>query len=187
MPEPLTGPPGEPLTLAEAKAFLRVSSDAEDTLIGALITAARRMVEARTSRILMDQTWRLVRDAWPASGIIAAPVAPLREVSAARVKRLDGSFESLDLSAFTLNAGRAPALITVDLSRVPLPLVRQGGIGIDVLAGYGPNAADVPADLAQAVRLLIAHFYEHRDTAGASSALPEAAEALLAPYRVVRL
>ena len=67
------------------------------------------------------------------------------------------------------------------------PLVRHGGIVITFTAGYGPAAADVPADLVQAVRLLAAHFYEHRDGPGDTSALPAAARVLLAPYRVVRL
>jgi len=38
----------EPVTLTEAKLFLRVSHTAEDELIGTLIAAARQRVEAAT-------------------------------------------------------------------------------------------------------------------------------------------
>ena len=38
----------DPVTLAEAKAFLRVTHDAEDGLIGTLLSAAVQKVQART-------------------------------------------------------------------------------------------------------------------------------------------
>jgi uncharacterized phiE125 gp8 family phage protein len=36
------------------------------------------------------------------------------------------------------------------------------GIAIDLRAGYGESAGDVPALLVQAVRLLVARSFEHR-------------------------
>ena len=187
MPEPLSGPAVEPLTLAEAKAFLRVDGPDEDSLIGALITAARRFVEARTGRILIFQDWRMMRDAWPASGVIAAPVSPVAEILSAQVTLADGSVAEVPAGGLLLKGERAPALIHVDPALVPLPGPAAGGIAITYRAGYGADAASVPADLIQAVRLLVAHFHEHRDGAGDALAFPDAVEALLAPYRVVRL
>jgi uncharacterized phiE125 gp8 family phage protein len=59
----LTGPAAEPLTLAEAKDFLRVTQDDDDSVVAALIASARILVEAQTRRALMTQQWRIVRDA----------------------------------------------------------------------------------------------------------------------------
>ena len=42
----LTEPVNEPVTLVEAKAYLRVDTTDEDTLIATLITAARQWVES---------------------------------------------------------------------------------------------------------------------------------------------
>ena len=64
----LNAPASEPVSLAEAKLFLRVEHDDDDDLIAALIAAARVQVEAQTRRALITQTWRLVRDVWPAGG-----------------------------------------------------------------------------------------------------------------------
>src|SRR3989304_6240373 len=70
MPEPLrlaltVPPPVEPITLAEAKTFLRVDVSNDDALIGRLVTAARDACERCTGRALVMQTWTLFRDDWP--------------------------------------------------------------------------------------------------------------------------
>ncbi|QRG04830.1 phage head-tail connector protein [Xanthobacter dioxanivorans] len=187
MADLLAGPAAEPLTRAEAKAYLRIDGEAEDALLDALIPAARRLVEVETGRALIDQTWRFSRDAWPLRGIIPAPVSPVREILDATVETLDGSAVPVPAGTLTLVSDRAPALIRVDRAVAPAPARPHGGIVITVKAGYGPDAADVPADLIQAVRLVVAHFYEHRDGPGAATQLPAAALALMAPYRVVRL
>lgn len=187
MPEPFTGPAAEPLTRLEAKAFLRIDHEAQDTLLDALIPAARRLIEAASGRILIDQEFALVRDAWPASGLIALPVAPVSAILSATVTDAGGAEVAVPEGALALKGDRAPALIHVERSLVPRPGQRRDGIRIVVRAGYGAAAADVPADLVQAVRLAVAHFYELRDGAGAETRLPDAVLSLIAPYRVVRL
>ncbi|MFH3480576.1 head-tail connector protein [Xanthobacter variabilis] len=185
MAELLAGPAAEPLTRAEAKSFLRIDHDDEDALVDALIAAARRMVEAATGRVLLEQTWRFTREAWPLSGVIPAPVAPVRTIVSAIVSLADGHTVEVPEGVLSLKADRAPALIHVDLARAPQP--GAGGIAITITAGYGATAAAVPADLMQAVRLVMAHFYEFRDGSGDALSLPDTVGALLAPYRLVRL
>ncbi|RAI44097.1 head-tail connector protein [Rhodoplanes roseus] len=179
----LAGPASEPLTLAEAKAYLRLDHDDDDALIAALITSARRLVETATRRALIAQTWRLVRDAWPAGGRLKVLPAPLRTVVAARVFDADGMPRPIDPSAFSLDVAAAPGVISVPLHAVPAPGLRIAGIAIDVSVGYGEDAAEVPAPLVQAVRLWLAHFYEHRGTEPVGA--PPAVAALVSPFRVL--
>ena len=165
----LAGPASEPLTLAEAKAYLRVDHDAEDALITSMITAARASVETLTRRALIDQTWRIVRDAWPASGLIPVPVSPLRTLD--RVVRLDaaGTETELPLDAFALDTARLPGLIRVERGRVPAPERPLAGLALDITAGHGPAAADLPAPLIEAVRPGAAPFLRSPARSGGAS------------------
>jgi len=184
----LTGPAAEPLTLAETKAFLRVDDDAEDDLIASLIVAARAAVEAGTRRALVTQSWRLVRDAWPADGRIAVRPAPLAAVTAARVYDDAGAAHAVDTEAFV------PDLAASVLGFAPWAMPQPGravaGIEIDISVGYGDAASAVPEPLRQAVRLLVAQWYENRTLVAPGqtvSALPATVAALVSPYRVLSL
>lgn len=187
MPVLLTGPAAEPLALQEFKDFLRVTHDAEDTILALLITTARQMVESLTGRLLLTQDWRLPLDAWPASGLILPPLGPVAGLIAARLRHRDGSETLLASGLFTVRGDRAPPVIAFERGAVPAPDRPLGGIELDLRLGHGTNPAQVPADLRQAVRLLAAHFYENRDASDAGGQPPEAVRALIAPYRRVRL
>ncbi|MEA2905555.1 MAG: hypothetical protein QOI12_2942, partial [Alphaproteobacteria bacterium] len=138
---------------------------------------------------LITQSWRLIRDAWPDHGRIAILPVPLRELTAARVYRLDGTTQALAPAAFVVETAAAPAVLSFN-SPPPAPGRVVAGIELDIEAGYGDAPSDVPADLRQAIRSLVAHWYENRGliAAGQSVAvLPATVAAMIAPYRVLSL
>jgi uncharacterized phiE125 gp8 family phage protein len=186
----LSGPAVEPLTLAEAKAYLRVEHDDDDDVIAALIAGARVHFEAQTRRALITQSWRLVRDAWPDDGRIVVLPVPLRSLAAARVYRLDGSTQALDVAGFVADVAAAPAVLSFAAGALPAPGRVFAGIELDIDVGYGDTPADVPESLRQAIRVLVAHWYENRGliaTGAGVAVLPQSVAALLAPYRVLSL
>ena len=99
----LTAPALEPLSLLDAKSFLRVEHDADDVLIASLVSAARNHVEAMARSALIAQTWRLVLDRWPDDGRIAPRIGPLRALSAARVFDQAGEGRELDPDTFVVD------------------------------------------------------------------------------------
>ncbi len=182
----LSPPASEPVSLAEAKNYLRVDHAADDALISSMISAARIQVESRTRRALMTQTWRIVLDRWPNPASIVSPVSPLREVIAVRVRGESGEAQEIEPDIFIPNTASSPGQILFDAGRVTHPMQEAAGIEIDIEAGYG-DAADVPAPLVQAIRLLLARAYEYRERSDKGDAMPEGIRELLAPYRVVLL
>lgn len=187
----LRAPQTEPISLAEIKSYLRIEAEegSDDGLLHALIAAARLTVEAASGRILLSQGWRLVLDRWPFANVIRLPLAPLIACEAIRVFSADGEATVLPASAYWLDAQGEPGRIVLN-ERPPRPGRALGGIEIDVTVGYGAAAADVPETLRQAVRMLVAHWYENRGDASdgpSGPPLPPDVVALVAPFRQARL
>jgi uncharacterized phiE125 gp8 family phage protein len=146
MPLTLITPPlGEPVTLADARAYLKLDTSDDDALVNALITAARARAEWHTGRALMTQSWTLWLDAWPPGGVIDIALPPLRAVTSITTYARDDAPAVLD-----------PARTVVDLAgnRIALrpttvlpPLLRNiNAVAIAFTAGYGA-APDVPQQI----------------------------------------
>jgi uncharacterized phiE125 gp8 family phage protein len=184
----LTGPAAEPLSLAEAKAFLRVDHDDDDAMIAALIAAARGQIEAQTRCILLLQRWRLVRDGWPANGRIRLRIGPLRALTAARVFDAAGVAHAIDVANFVVDP--ADNAIAAPCRSLPAPGRNVAGIELDLELGFGAAAGDVPELLRHALRTLVAHWYENRGLAAIGQTvalLPGSVAAMIASYRVLSL
>jgi uncharacterized phiE125 gp8 family phage protein len=186
----LIGAPAiEPVSLADAKSWLREDGVAEDELIQALTVAARMTLEAYTRRFFVTQSWRLVFDRWPtslaSSATLRIPFAPFQSVTTIRV------FDANDAPQM-LNAATYRAPTSTERGRVsfasapPAPGRASDGIEIDFDIGYGAIASDVPQPLRQAILTLVAHWREHRGDSG-DDALPSAVAQLAAPFRRERL
>lgn len=183
----ITGPAVEPVPLAEMKAWLRLDGTDEDSLVAALTTAARLLVEASAGRFLITQVWRVVRHAWPADGVITAPYGPLSGLQTAQIFDAQGAAQTLSADLFAVESAYEPGRLRV-VGSPPVPGRRREGIALDLILGYGPTPGHVPEVLRQAVRLLVAHWFENRgDGRRRDLALPADVAALIAPYRRARL
>ena len=183
----LTAPAVEPVSLAEAKAFLRVEHNDDDDVIEALVSASRIHLETQTRRALITQAWRLSLDAWPEGGRVPVVPGPLQALTAARVFDFNGSAHAIDVQSFVSDV--AASALSFAPWAVPAPGRVAAGIELDVTVGYGDAASDVPEPLRQAVRLLTVHWYENRGLAalGTVTVLPSTVAALIAPYRMLSL
>ena len=183
----LAGPAGEPVSLAEAKAFLKVDDNAEDGLITTLIGAARLHVEGVTGQALLAQSWRVVLDAWPQSRLVKLPVTPFMAVTEITAYDEAGAGHPVPLAQFL----SAPDRLLLPPTVAGMPQLRQRqGIEIDYVAGFGTEPDEVPGDIRQALLVLVGYWYEHRDAvimAGSGAVVPSGFDRLVAAHKRVRL
>jgi uncharacterized phiE125 gp8 family phage protein len=180
----------EPVTLAEAKAHVRVDTPVEDTLLTGLIQTSRLQIEATLDLALIRQSWRLTIDAWSEGGALELPIGPVESITAVTVRDAAGGSTVIPPAHYFCDAASRPPRLIFAAGAEPKPGRAMAGVEIELVAGFGPAPADVPAPLRHAILLLVAHWYEHRE-ADASGihlpALPAAIGALVAPFRKVRL
>lgn len=199
-PELIDPPAIEPVSLADARAWLRADGSAEDDLIGSLVVGARLVVEAATRRSLITQTWRLTfergrRGEVPALGaahcreIVDIPLAPFRSVVELRVRNAAGLASVIPASAYVVEPNPERARV-VFVNAPPAGEPDRARVEMDVVAGYGDQPGDVPEPLRLAIRMLAARWYENRgdvDIDASGQSLTGAIGALVAPYRRARL
>lgn len=165
----ITPPSQEPITLADAVAFLRAGGGPEDVaVITAAIAAAREAVQDFTGRALMSAGWRVVTDTWTGGEItwsgdeITLDRSPI--VSVASMKYYaDGETALTTLSAGTdyiVITGTTPGRVQL-LIDPPALAERADAVQIEFTAG-ATSPANISPTLLHAVRLLTAHFYELR-------------------------
>ena len=183
-------PAVEPISVAEAKAYLRVDHEHEDALISSLIVTSRLHIEAALGLALITQDWSMEIDAWPEGGVVELPIHPVQFIDAVKVVAGNGSLVTLDEASYVLDGTSHPPHLTPVARDWPVPGVAAQGIEIAFTAGFGDSADDVPPPIKQALLLLISHWYEQREPVAigtAATRIPDTVSALLAPYRTVRL
>lgn len=159
------GPKVEPVSLAEARTWLRLDSDftAEDALVSNLIREAREFAETICQRSFITQQWRLVLDSFPGGGLMGVPYGVTFSIPGHAITLDRGIVQSIQSIQY-LNAGTwytmDPANYVADLSGCPARITPVFGqiwpvistpqianIKIDYTAGYGDTAASVPAGI----------------------------------------
>ena len=204
------------MTVADAKLHLRIDTSAEDSLVSALIDAATAAIEAYTHRALITQTWRMSIDRFPypypgngswsvdplfiqqpaVGGWLAMPIylprPNLLAVSSITYLDLTGSQQTLSPSVYTVNTDELPGTVSLSNGQSwPNALYLRNSIQITYTAGFGPAAANIPAPIIHAAKLMIADFYTNREAAliGTRAATVQnlAVDALLSQYVVREL
>jgi uncharacterized phiE125 gp8 family phage protein len=187
----VTTPTDWPVTLAEAKAHLRVDFADDDALIEIFRKAATDEAEKFTGRALIEQTWDLYLDEFP-DDEIEIPRPPLIEIVGVYYRDSAGTEQTMDASGYVVDDAKEPARITLAYGGSwPTPQTRANAVRVRFKAGYiddaSPAAANVPFAIKAAILLTIGTLYANRETVvvGQSVAiLPWGAEQLLRRYRV---
>lgn len=180
-----------PVSLEEAKQFLKVDHDDDNDLITALLASAVAYVEGPTGflgRVLIDQTWELVLDAFPTEndGVIQIPMPPLIEVESVVYDDSNGDEQTLSTDSYTVDNVSEPGWVVPTDGTWVTPYDGINVVRVRFRAGYldqtvSPAVEAVPDDIKNAIKLRVKADYDQSPDA---DSLRKAAEILLRGKRI---
>ena len=180
------------LPIEDFKAHLRLGrgfagDTVQDLVLESFLRAAISAVEARTGKVLFSRafTWSIPR--WTRVEGEILPVGPVQAITELALVDGDGGVVVVDPTRYVLEKDTHFPVLRGRSAGLPAP-PGDGSIRLRFAGGFGPSWDDLPADLAQAVMLLAAHYYENREaTALGSGCMPFGVTSLLERYRPMRL
>ena len=154
----------QPASLAEVKAWGRITHDSEDDFITSLIKSATTRVEMICKRAFITQIFTMYLDKWPGRAI-DIPRPPFQTLTSFSYWPDGGSaYTAVDSNIYTLDdSGEVPARIVLKEDNTwPEVEDRPAAVRLIYVAGYGDTSADVPQAIREGVQMLAAHLYETR-------------------------
>lgn len=180
------------LPIAEFKDHLRLGTgfsddSVQDAVLEGFLRAALAAIEARTGKALLRRDFSWTVSAWHEPRGQVLPVAPITAIVEVCLADRLGDTEVVAPSLYRLEADlQRPRLRPTGFLLPNIPL--GGTAEVVFTAGYADAWAGLPPDLAQAVLLLAAHYYEYRhETQLGQGCMPFGVTSLIERYRTLRL
>ena len=143
----------EPVSLAVAKAHLRVTDDSEDGIICGYLRTAREWVEAYSGHILVKRSVTQSFGKWaPFLELFYRPIIEVTEIA-----YTDADDAAQTLADYAQTTGRYPFRIYPDEQP---SIAENSSITVTFTAGY--DEGDEPQILVQAILVLIAGMFDNR-------------------------
>lgn len=188
-----TGPAVEPVTVAEAKAHLRVDTSDDDTYIGTLITAGREWCEQYLDRTLVNTQWVMRFDSFPPDGThdIELPRPPMATAGTTTAVALTFTYENgttatYSTASYRVDRNSTPGAVKTLYGQTwPPHLMDDNAVSVTWWAGYGAAGSSVPAAIRHAILMLVGILYEKRAAAesGSLNEVPFGVKSLLDSQR----
>ncbi|MEL6817444.1 MAG: head-tail connector protein [Pseudomonadota bacterium] len=182
----VTPPAVAPITLAEAKAHLRITHDEEDGLIEDLIGTATRFLNDNDGVCAVRQTWRYYVD--DVASVHSVHRYPVIGINSATAFDRDGNASLLEPDLMELEAKKRPAELCFDTAAIKD--AAANGAEVDIEFGFGDTPLEVPDTLKRALLVLVAHWYAFRaDVAPKDQpvSIPDQYKRLVASFRMIGL
>lgn len=162
-------------------------SGMQDGLLEGYLRAGMAAIEGRIGKVLLTRRFQLTLPNWRDLAEQALPVAPVSTLVSLTLYDVLGAATVVAATRYRLvQDTHRPKLVSVGYLLPTVPV--DGKIQLIFDAGFGPAWTDVPPDLQQAVFLMAAQYYEHRNQfAETTPGLPYPVQALIERWRIVRV
>ncbi len=157
----ITEPATEPVTLTEAKLFIRYTQSLQNDVITALITAARRYVEKWTNRTLVTTTYEYYAENF--CNEIQIPTSTVNSITS--ITYVDSNGDTQTLASTVYGFDNVSPINTVYLlpeQSWPGVQVQPNAVKITFPAGFGAATA-VPEDVKTAIKMMVGFMFEQRE------------------------
>lgn len=153
----------EPLTLTEAKTWLREDGDSTElnAEINGLVRTARIHAEGIIGKVTKRQSFKLTLDYWPCRSYIQLPVWKVDSVTAVNYRDTAEVMQTLDSSSYLLDGANSRVVLKFGRTWPGAILSPSGAVTVEFLAG--DDAASYPSGLVLFVKQAIAHWYRNRE------------------------
>lgn len=155
----VTPPAVNAVDLDLVKSHLSVDFTDDDALIEAYIGAAVVVAEERLGKKLLTQTW--AESFGTTSRKISLSVRPVQSVASVAYFDESNVLQTLDASSYELVSQEDFSY--VESGNWPAIFDRADALTVNYVVGFGDAASDVPANVSQAILLLVGQYYLHRE------------------------
>lgn len=186
LPAPVrtAAPATNPVSLAEAKAHLRVDHSDHDTRIASLIEGATANLDGYTGilgRALVTQTWR--QDFPAFTDLLRLPLRPVASITIVTYYDANNAQQTLASTVYGLFSDALGAYVALKPDQTfPSTYARRDAVSITYVAGVAASA--VPGPIKQAILLQVEILYDRPDGSPLDG-LERASASLLRPYMAV--
>jgi len=167
-------PATEPISLSEAKSFLRVDTTDDDTLITGLIKTATNQCELSIDKSLITKKYKLSLYE-KMERFLVLPHRPIQSIESITKYEEDGTSDVISASEYNLDTEKGQVILEQNLYDYKIEVIYTAGYGV---------ASAVPEDIKHALLIHIAKMYDDRN---GYSPIPKDALVIYNKYRNIRL
>ena len=177
------------VTDAEIRLHLHIDAGDGSALVNTYINTAEDYCQRFQNRAYIEQIWYLTLDSFPVGNFIAIPLPPLMSVSSVTYYGTGGTANTMASgTTYIVDTYSEPGRVSLAYGESwPVIDFRPvNAVKIKFTAGYGSASSSVPTFVKQAIKLLVGHWYEHREDTDIKllENIPAGADSLLTFERI---
>lgn len=148
-------PTSEPLTLADAKTFMRILEDDDDALITSMIVGAREFAENYTNRQFKDATFELITNCFVQD--MKLRHNPIKSISKIEYMDINGVYQILSTDEYYLYFDNGVGILHFNI--LPSYKDDKRAVKITFVSGY----TTVPTSIVSFLKVFVSTIYENRE------------------------